>query len=157
LAERQDAYSLIVRGALFLFEADMKSPTPYLVCAGLRLGETLRQGASPEPGFAVGPGSDIRQTLRGLTLKGSWADLLRAALPVLAEPCARVWLDLHRYIWRAAQETGANVLATAITGTLRELLTVKPEVRNWTLEDDTGAANPDTQSWIDKEVLRRNA
>jgi type VI secretion system protein ImpA len=149
----QDAYSLIVSCAQFLFEADTKSPVPYLVCAGLRLGETRRQGVSPEPGFAVGPSAQIRQSMRAFALSGAWVELLRAALPVMAEPCARAWLDLHRYIWRAAQESGAGALATAVSGTLRELLKLRPEVRHWTLEDDTGAANPETQAWIDTEVL----
>jgi type VI secretion system protein ImpA len=149
----QDAYSLIVSCAQFLFEADTKSPVPYLVCAGLRLGETRRQGVSPEPGFAVGPSAQIRQSMRTFALNGAWVELLRAALPVMAEPCARAWLDLHRYIWRAAQESGAGALATAVSGTLRELLKLRPEVRRWTLEDDTGAANPETQAWIDTEVL----
>lgn len=150
----QDAYSLIVSCAQFLFEADTQSPVPYLVCAGLRLGETRRQGALPEPGFAVGPGSQIRHSLRTLALGSAWVELLRAALPVMAEPCARSWLDLHRYIWRAARESGADALASAVSGTLRELLNLRPEVRHWTLEDDTGAANPETQTWIDAEVLR---
>jgi type VI secretion system protein ImpA len=149
----QDAYSLIVSCAQFLFEADTKSPVPYLVCAGLRLGETRRQGASPEPGFAVGPSPEIRHSMRTFALSGAWVELLRASLPVMAEPCARAWLDLHRYIWRAAQESGAGALATAVSGTLRELLKLRPEVRRWTLEDDTGAANPETQAWIDTEVL----
>ena len=154
LSQPQDAYALIVSGAQFLFEADTKSPVPYLVCAGLRLGETRRQGASPEPGFAVGPSWEVRQSLRAFAVAGAWIELLRAALPVMAEPCARAWLDLHRYIWRAAQESGASALAAAVSGTLRELLRLHPEVRHWTLEDDTGAANPETQAWIDAEVMR---
>ena len=154
ISRPQDAYSLIVNCAQFLFEADTKSPVPYLVCAGLRLGETRRQAASPEPGFAVGPSPQIRQSLRALALSGSWVELLRAAIPVLAEPCARAWLDLHRYIWRAAHESDAGTLSSAVSGTLRELLKLRPEVRYWTLEDDTGAANPETQTWIDAEVLR---
>jgi type VI secretion system protein ImpA len=154
LSRPQDAYALIVSSAQFLFEADPQSPVPYLVCAGLRLGETRRQGASPEPGFAVGPRLQIRQSLRAFAVGGAWVELLRAALPVMAEPCARAWLDLHRYIWRAAQESGASALADAVSGTLRELLRLRPEVRQWTLEDDTGAANPETQAWIDAEVLR---
>jgi type VI secretion system protein ImpA len=154
ICEPQDAYSLIVSCAQFLFEADIQSPVPYLVCAGLRLGETRRQRAVPEPGFAVGPTAQTRQSLRVFAMGGAWVDLLRAALPVMAEPCARAWLDLHRYIWRAAQESGAGALACAVSGTLRELLKLRPEVRHWTLEDDTGAANPETQAWIDTEVLR---
>jgi type VI secretion system protein ImpA len=153
LSTPQDAYAQIVSSAQFLFESDTKSPVPYLVCAGLRLGETRRQGSSPEPGFAVGPSSQIRQSLRAFAVHGAWTDLLRATLPVMAEPCARAWLDLHRYIWRAAQETGATAIAAAVSGTLRELLKLRPEVRHWTLEDDTGAANPETQAWIDAEVL----
>jgi type VI secretion system protein ImpA len=154
LSRSQEAYALIVSSAQFLFEADPQSPVPYLVCAGLRLGETRKQGALPEPGFAVGPSSEIRQSLRTFAVGGAWVELLRAALPVMAEPCARAWLDLHRYIWRAATESGATALAAAVSGTLRELLRLRPEIRNWTLEDDTGAANPETQAWIDAEVTR---
>lgn len=154
LSSSQDAYALIVSSAQFLFEADTQSPVPYLVCAGLRLGETRRQGALPDPGFAVGPSSQTRQSLRAFAVGGAWVQLLRVAIPVMAEPCARAWLDLHRYIWRAAKESGASALATAVSGTLRELLTLRPEIRHWTLEDDTGAANPETQAWIDSEVLR---
>jgi NAD(P)H-hydrate repair Nnr-like enzyme with NAD(P)H-hydrate dehydratase domain len=60
---------------------------------------------------------------------------------------------LHRYIWRAAQETGADALSAAVVGTVRNLLAVQPELRNWILEDDTGAANPETQRWIDSVVM----
>jgi type VI secretion system protein ImpA len=153
LSRPQDAYSLILSSAQALFEADARSPVPYLVCAGLRLGETRMQGSSPEPGFAVSPSAQTRQLLRTFALSGAWVELLRAALPVMAQPCARAWLDLHRYVWRAAQESGAGALAAAVSGTLRELLRLRPEVRHWTLEDDTGAANPETQAWIDAEVL----
>lgn len=149
-----DAYALVVESAEFLFEKDPKSPIPYLVCAGLRLGETRMQGSSPAPGFAVGPGAEIRQSLRTLATKGAWAELLRASLPILASECARAWLDLHRYIWRAGQETGAVAISEAVAGTVKSLLAVRPELRYWTLEDDTGAANPETQQWLDTVVLQ---
>jgi type VI secretion system protein ImpA len=153
LSQAQDAYALIVNCAQYLFESNPRSPVPYLACAALRLGETRMQSATPEPGFAVGPGPEIRHSLRAFASQGNWTELLRATLPVMAQPCARAWLDLHRYIWRAAQETGAGAIASAVSGTLRELLRLRPEVRHWTLEDDTGAANPETQAWIDAEVL----
>ncbi len=35
-------------------------------------------------------------------------------------------------------------------GQVKNLLVVRPELRNWTLEDDTGAANPETQKWLDE-------
>jgi len=149
-----DAYALVVESAEFLFEKDPRSPIPYLVCAGLRLGETRMQGSSPAPGFAVGPCAEIRQSLRTLATKGAWAELLRASLPILASECARAWLDLHRYIWRAGHETGAEAISEAVAGTVKSLLTVRPELRYWTLEDDTGAANPETQQWLDTVVLQ---
>ncbi len=149
-----DAYALVVESAEFLFGMDPKSPIPYLVCSGLRLGETRMQGPSPQPGFAVGPGAEIRQSLRMLATKGEWGQLLRASLPILASECARTWLDLHRYIWRAGQETGAGAISDAVVGTVKSLLVVRPELRYWTLEDDTGTANPETQQWLDSTVLR---
>jgi type VI secretion system protein ImpA len=149
-----DAYALVVECAEYLFERDRSSPVPYLVCAGLRLGETRMQGSMPAPGFAVGPSPQVRQSLRTLAANGAWAELLRAALPILSTECARAWLDLHRYIWRAGQETGAEAISDAVTGTVRSLLVVRPELRYWTLEDDTGAANPETQQWLDAIVLQ---
>ena len=112
------------------------------------------QESSPAPGFAVGPSPEIRRSLRTLANSGSWAELLRATLPILASECARAWLDLHRYVWRAGQEMGAEAISVAVAGTIRSLLAVQPELRNWTLEDDTGAANPETQQWIDSTVLQ---
>jgi type VI secretion system protein ImpA len=149
-----DAYALVVESAEYLFGQDPKSPIPYLVCSGLRLGETRMQGSTPTPGFAVGPGAEIRQSLRALATRGDWHRLLRESLPILASECARTWLDLHRYIWRAGQETGADAISDAVVGTVRSLLVVRPELRHWTLEDDTGAANPETQQWLDSTVLQ---
>jgi type VI secretion system protein ImpA len=149
-----DAYSMVVESAEYLFGNDPQSPIPYLVCAGLRLGETRMQGEVPAPGFAVGPSPEIRQSLRALANRGGWNELMRATLPILASECARAWLDLHRYIWRAGQETGAEAISNAVVGTVRSLLVVRPELRYWTLEDDTGAANPETQQWLDSVVLQ---
>ncbi|MGD0909811.1 MAG: type VI secretion system domain-containing protein, partial [Candidatus Acidiferrales bacterium] len=153
LRQISDAYALVVESAEYLFDRDPKSPVPYLVCASLRLGETRMQGPTPSPGFAVGPSSETRQSLRNLATKGSWNELMRASLPILASECARGWLDLHRYVWRAGQETGANAISTAVVGTLKSLLTTQSEIRYWTLEDDTGAANPETQHWLDTVVF----
>jgi type VI secretion system protein ImpA len=149
-----DAYALVVESAEFLFQKDSMSPVPYLVCAGLRLGEARMQGPVPAPGFAVGPSPEVRQSLRALANKGAWKELMRATLPILASECARAWIDLHRYVWRAGQETGAEAISEAVVGTVRSLLAARPELRHWTLEDDTGAANPETQQWLDATVLQ---
>jgi type VI secretion system protein ImpA len=153
LSRVEDAYAAIVAGAEFLFEQDPSSPIPYLVCSGLRFGETRMQSSSPAPGFAVSPSLDARRSLRALANSGAWAELLRSSLRILAGESARCWLDLHRYVWRAGQETGAEAVSLAVVGTVKSLLMVQPELRYWTLEDDTGAANPETQQWLDSVVL----
>jgi type VI secretion system protein ImpA len=154
LSGLSDAYAQVVQGAEAIGAMDPRSPVPYLVCAGLRLGETRMQGESPQPGFAVGPSSEVRHSLRRLAAQGEWQELLHTSLPLLANECGRAWLDLHRYIWQAGQETGANAIAEAVAGILKGVLAVRPELRYWTLEDDTGAANPETQKWLDAVVLQ---
>ena len=154
IGEAGDAYAMVVESALFLLRQDSLSPVPYLVCAGLRLGETYRQDAEPAPGFAAGPPPEVRSTLRRLAGRGAWAELLREVLPALASESGRAWLDLHRYVWSAGEALEAPGLSMAAVGTMRSLLTARPELRHWTLEDDTGAANPETQRWIDSTVLQ---
>ncbi len=149
LANIEEAYAQVVESALFLFEQNTASPVPYMICAGLRMGETAMQGEQPAPGFAVGPSSEVRVLLRNLAASGHWVELLRQALPVLASDCACAWLDLHRYIWKAGEETGAPAISKAVQGAVKGLLAARPELRYWTLEDDTGAANPETQKWLD--------
>jgi type VI secretion system protein ImpA len=154
LVQVSEAYQKVVESAQAIFDQDPRSPVAYLVCAGLRLGETQMQDAMPAPGFAVAPPLELRQLVRNLANQGAWLNLLRESLAILADPSARAWLDLHRYIWRAGQETGAEAISAAVAGTIRSLLMSRPELRTWTLEDDTGAANPETQNWLDGTVLR---
>jgi type VI secretion system protein ImpA len=153
VGELGTAYASVVASAQYFLENNRQSPVPYLICAGLRLGETMMHSQSPDSGFAVGPPPAVRAALRSLANRGAWGELLEAALPILASECARSWLDLHRYIWRAGQETGAEGLSAAVVGMVRSLLTIQPELRYWILEDDTGAANPETQRWLDSVVL----
>ena len=78
---------------------------------------------------------------------------MQLCLRALTEPCGRAWLDLQRYTWRAAKELGAEAVAGAVVATLGGLLKDYPEVRGWTLDDDTPVGNAETQQWIDAEIL----
>ncbi len=147
------ACSMVVALAQYLRADDPSSPVPYLVCAGLRLGETRRQGSSPSFDFAVAPSTETRQMLRRLAGEGNWDELMRLSLSALGDRSARAWLDLQRYICRAARGAGNEAIAVAVIGTVRALLQDIPEMRHWTLDDDTPAANAETQQWIDAEVL----
>jgi type VI secretion system protein ImpA len=152
LTKAMDPYELIVHGAGLLFEKTQESPAPYLVCSGLRLAETRLQ-LSYENGFAVAPPSEVRQKLVRLSNAGEWAELLRLSVGMLGEEYARSWLDLHRYIWRAAREMGYSAIEIAIVSTVRGVLQDIPDLRHWTLDDDTPAANLETQRWIDSDIL----
>ncbi len=149
----EQAYAAVLGGAVFLQEADPRSPVPYLVCAGLRFGETRLEGVYPSSEFAVAPPTETRQAMRRLANEGAWDELLKLGVKTLAEPCARAWLDLHRYLWRGASETGASALAMAVVSMVRGLLQDIPEMRGWMLDDDTPVANAETLLWIDTEVL----
>jgi type VI secretion system protein ImpA len=148
-----EAYALVTTGAEYLRAADTASPVPYLLCVGLRLGETRRQGSSPAFDFAVAPSTETRQAFRRLANEGNWDELLRLSLQALSDKSARAWLDLQRYIWRAARGAGYDAIAVSVVGTVRALLQDIPEMRRWTLDDDTPAANLETQQWIDAEIL----
>jgi type VI secretion system protein ImpA len=148
-----EAYALITTCAELLRAADTSSPVPYLVCAGLRLGETRRQGPSPAFDFAVAPPTETRQAFRRLANEGNWDELLRLSLQALGDKSARAWLDLQRYIWRAARGAGYDAIAISVVATVRALLQDIPEMRQWALDDDTPAANQETQQWIDAEIL----
>jgi type VI secretion system protein ImpA len=151
----EQAYAAILGCAEYLRTENSQSPVPYLVCAGLRFGETRREGGYPASDFAVAPTTETRQAMRRLANEGNWEELMKLCLKTLGGPCARVWLDLHRYTWRAAREMGAQAIAIAVATTVRGLLQDIPEVRGWMLDDDTPVANAETQQWIDTEILPR--
>jgi type VI secretion system protein ImpA len=143
---------MVVLAAEQIFKEIQNSPAPYLICSGLRFAETRLQ---PYGGYelAVGPPTEVRQKLVRLANQGEWGELLRESIAMLGEPYGRTWLDLHRYTWRAAQESGFSELAQAIVTTLRGILQDIPEMRTWNLDDDTPVGNQETQRWIDAEVL----
>lgn len=150
--DEQSAYAQIAAAAEFLRSLNSESPVPYLVCSALRLGETRIADLS-NYSFAVAPPTETRQALRRLANDGNWESLLQECLRVMAEPCGRVWLDIHRYAWRAAQETSNYRLAAVVVTTVRGLLTDVPDLAGLIMDDDTPAANAETQQWIVAEIL----
>lgn len=153
ITDQASAYAAVAAAAEFLRTEDGYSPVPYLLCAALRLGET-RHADLGDYSFAVAPPTETRQGMRRLANEANWDELVQLGLRALAEPCGRTWLDLQRYLWRAAQETGQYDVATAIVSTVRGLLADKPDLRQMTLDDDTPAANGETQQWLDTEVVQ---
>ncbi len=149
------AYLQVAACAEFLRTANTSSPVPYLLCTALRFGET-RSADLADFSFAVAPPTETRQKMRKLANENKWDELMRLCIQTLPEPCGRVWLDLQRYVWKAAQGLGNASLAAIVLSTVRSLLIDFPAVRTMTLDDDTSAANTETQMWIDAEVLKQS-
>ncbi len=136
------------------FENDRSgSPVAYLVNASIRLGEMREQGSWPSYDFLVSPPTETRQTLKRLASESNWEELLRAAVAAAGESCGRAWLDVHRYVWKASYEAGYTSVAAAVISTVQAVLRDLPEMPTWTLDDDTPAANPETQRWLEEMVI----
>jgi type VI secretion system protein ImpA len=134
--------------ARFLRQQDSSSPAPYLLLRGYRWGEMRGYGESPDPLVLVPPSSEVRQKIKRLSLEANWGDMLETAEAAMAEPSGRAWLDLQRYVVKAAEEWGYYNISKAVVSELRALLVDLPQLPHWTLMDDTPTANAETQAWI---------
>ncbi|PYT16350.1 MAG: hypothetical protein DMG59_10745 [Acidobacteria bacterium] len=134
--------------ARFLRQQDPTNPSPYLMLRGYRWGELRGGGETPDPAMLVPPSTEVRQSIKRLSLEANWGELLEIAETAMAQPCGRAWLDLQRYVVRAAQEYGYLNIAAAVRSELRGLLADLPRLPEWTLMDDTPTANAETQAWL---------
>jgi type VI secretion system protein ImpA len=151
--DKEEAYLQVAACAEMLLEQEPMSAVPYLLCTALRFGETRRADLD-DFSFAVAPSTEVRLSMRKLAGAQQWGELMTLCIRTMPEPCGRVWLDLQRYVYRAAQGLNNEALAATVASTVRTLLNDFPAVRTLTLDDDTSAANPETQTWLDAEVLR---
>ena len=147
-----DAAARLAAVARFLRQQDPYSPAPYLLLRGYRWGELRGYGENPDPTVLLPPSSETRQNIRKLALEANWPEVLEAAETAMAQPCGRAWLDLQRYVVRAAGEYGYPAIAQAVRSELRALLNDLPQLPAWTLMDDTPTANAETQAWL-KEIM----
>jgi type VI secretion system protein ImpA len=152
-ADLDDAVRRVQACAQFLVKDRPANPAPYLLQTAIRLGEMREQGSWASYDFLVSPPTETRQLLKRLAAEGNWEELLRAAVGAVGEPCGRAWLDVHRYVWKAASEGGQSAVAAAVIATLQALIRDIPEIVTWTLNDDTPAANPETQKWLEEYVI----
>lgn len=152
-ADWDDAIRRAQTCAQFMLKDRPANPAAYLLQSAVRFGEMREQGSWASYDFLVSPSTETRQLLKRLAAESNWEELLRAAIAAAGEPCGRAWLDVHRYVWRAAYEGGQSAVATAVIATLQALIKDIPEIVTWTLNDDTPAANPETQKWLEEYVI----
>jgi len=146
-ADPDDPGTVVAAAAAAIRRRDAFSPAPYLMLRGMRWGE-LR--GSQDPAILEAPPGDLRRRVKHLAMENQWRDMLELAENIMALPCSRAWLDLQRLVIEACSALGEdyNRIAIAIRSELRALLRDLPYLMDATLNDDTPAANPETQAWL---------
>ena len=148
--DRRAAVESIVAAAAYLRKLEPYNPAPYLMLRGLRWGELRNPAELCAASLLEAPPTEARRQIKLLALEQRWGELLETAETLMAQPYARGWLDLQRFVVEACVESGPqfDAIAKAIRSQLRALLRDIPELLTATLMDDTPAANLQTQSWL---------
>jgi type VI secretion system protein ImpA len=149
-ADQDDAFQRVTAVAAYLRRNDPSSPLPYLLLRGLRWGELRAAGTDVDANLLEAPPTGTRQALKKAANDSDWAQVLELGEAAMGLPCGRGWLDLQRYVFRAANELGYYQVASAIRAEVNGLLADYPAMRQAALLDDTPAANPETQAWLDE-------
>jgi type VI secretion system protein ImpA len=142
----------VVAAAQYIRRQNPASPASYLLLRALRWGE-LRGVPDIKQADFPAPQAEVRKTLRTAAAAGNWKAVLEAAEGAMSNACGRGWLDLQRYSIRASTELGYAAAAKAMRSELKTLLVDFPDLSKATLNDDTGAANPETLDWLKREGL----
>jgi type VI secretion system protein ImpA len=148
--DREDAFQRVTAVAAYLRRNDASSPLPYLLLRGLRWGELRAAGTDVDANLLEAPPTGARQALKKAANDSDWQQVLELGESAMGLGCGRGWLDLQRYVFRAANELGYYQVAAAIRAEVNGLLADYPALRQAALLDDTPAANPETQAWLDE-------
>jgi type VI secretion system protein ImpA len=148
--DTDDAFQRVTAVAGYLRRNDPSSPLPYLLLRGLRWGELRAAGTDVDANLLEAPPTGTRQALKKAANDSDSPQVLELGEAAMGLPCGRGWLDLQRYVFRAANELGYYQVAAAIRAEVNGLLADYPALRQATLLDDTPAANPETQAWLDE-------
>jgi type VI secretion system protein ImpA len=152
IASADQAILHVLAAAQFLRQTNPASPLSYLLLRALRWGEVRAAGAV-EPSDLSAPAGDVRVTLRTAANVQNWRLVLDIAESAMSNLTGRGWLDLQRYSVKACDELGYAAAARALRSELKCFLADFPQLPKAILNDDTGAANPETLAWLEKEAL----
>jgi type VI secretion system protein ImpA len=151
LHSRDDAVLRVAAVARYLRQREPASPVPYLLLRAFRWGE-LRDAVDGQLlQLLESPPGEIRAALRRHSQAANWKQVLETAETAMSQGFGRGWLDIQRYAIRACEELGYKNAAKALRSELKALLADLPELPNLIMQDDTGAANPETIAWLRKE------
>jgi type VI secretion system protein ImpA len=151
LHSRDDAVLRVAAVARYLRQREPSSPVPYLLLRAFRWGE-LRDAADGQISQILeAPPAEIRAALRRHSQAGNWRQVLETAETAMSQGFGRGWLDIQRYAIRACDELGYKNASKALRAELKALLADLPGLPNLIMQDDTGAANPETIAWLRQE------
>jgi len=142
----------VLASAQFLRRNSPASPLSYLLLRALRWGEVRELGEIKSTELFA-PSGDIRMSLRAAAAANNWKLVLDIAETAMSNFTGRGWLDLQRYSVKACEELGYTAAAKALRSELKCFLADFPQLPKAILDDDTGAANPETLAWLEKEGL----
>jgi type VI secretion system protein ImpA len=142
----------VAAAAQFLRQSSPASPVSYLLLRALRWGEVRSAGEAALSDLPAPP-ADVRTALRAAAAGKNWKRVLETAEGAMGTTVGRGWLDLQRYTIKACDELGYSAAAVALRSELKTFLHDLPQLLTATLNDDTGAANPDTLAWLRQEGL----
>jgi len=148
--DRDGAVQQIIGVADYLRRQNASDVTPYLLLRGLRFGELRSAGSALDLNLLEAPPTETRQALKKATNESEWQRVLETAETAMGTTCGRGWLDLQRYVYKAASELGYSQIQAAVRAEVNALLGDYPALRQATLLDDTPVANPETQAWLDE-------
>ncbi|HLH39495.1 MAG TPA: type VI secretion system protein TssA [Bryobacteraceae bacterium] len=152
-ASIDDATQRIIALSRYLRAQLPYSPISYLMIRALRWGELRATGGRPAAMFLEAPPAEVRVELKRLAAEGNWNDVRERAEDAMARNCGRAWLDLQRYSITACRTCGQDAIAQAVSSELKALIADFPQIVEWTLADDTPAANPETMQWLKENHL----
>jgi len=148
---RDDAVLRVAAVARYLRQREPSSPVPYLLLRAFRWGE-LRDAVDGQLSQMLeSPPGEIRAALRRHSQAANWKQVLETAETAMSQGFGRGWLDIQRYAIRACEELGYQNAAKALRSELKALLADLPQLPTQIMQDDTGAANPETIAWLRKE------
>jgi type VI secretion system protein ImpA len=151
LHTRDDAVLHVAAVARYLRQREPGSPVPYLLLRAFRWGELRDAVDGQVTQLLESPPGEVRASLRRNSQAANWKQVLETAETAMSQGFGRGWLDIQRYAIRACDELGYKNAAKALRSELKALLADMPELATAILQDDTGAANPDTIAWLRKE------
>ncbi len=148
----EQAFQHVLAAAQFLRRTSPGSPIAYVLLRALRWGE-VRESGEIQASELFAPTGETRVALRSAAAASNWTLVLEIAEAAMANLTGRGWLDLQRYSINACDQLGHKTAAKALRSELKCFLGDFPQLPKAVLNDDTGAANPETLAWLEKEGL----